>query len=160
MPIEIRALTDPDVDAVVELSLRAWAPVFASFETVLGEDIYRRVYPDWLASQARDVAQVCREHAGTVWVAVDRGAVVGFVAVVLDGGSRTGDIEMLAVDPPHQHRGVAQSLIAFAVERMRSAGARVAGVVTGGDPGHGPARRAYERAGFTALPLVRYYLPL
>jgi len=29
---------------------------------------------------------------------------------------------------------------------------------TGGDPG--PARRAYEKAGFTALPLVRYYQTL
>jgi hypothetical protein len=28
---------------------------------------------------------------------------------------------------------------------------------TGGDPGHAPARRTYEAAGFTPLPLVRYY---
>jgi hypothetical protein len=40
MPIEIRALTEADIQAVVHLSLRAWAPVFASFETVLGEEIY------------------------------------------------------------------------------------------------------------------------
>ena len=29
-------------------------------------------------------------------------------------------------------------------------------VGTGGDPGHAPARRAYEQAGFTALPIVNY----
>jgi hypothetical protein len=28
---------------------------------------------------------------------------------------------------------------------------------TGGDPGHAPARRSYEKAGYTALPLVRFY---
>jgi len=30
---------------VVELSLRACAPVLASFETVLGKDIYERALP-------------------------------------------------------------------------------------------------------------------
>ena len=28
---------------------------------------------------------------------------------------------------------------------------------TGGDPGHAPARRSYEKSGYTALPLVRFY---
>ncbi|MGZ4435804.1 MAG: hypothetical protein ACXVW7_19605 [Trebonia sp.] len=31
---------------------------------------------------------------------------------------------------------------------------------TGGDPGHAPARRLYERAGFTPVPLVRYFKAL
>jgi hypothetical protein len=31
---------------------------------------------------------------------------------------------------------------------------------TGGDPGHAPARHTYEKAGFTPLPLVRYYKEL
>lgn len=31
---------------------------------------------------------------------------------------------------------------------------------TGGDPGHAPARHVYEKAGFTALPIVRYYKAL
>lgn len=28
--------------------------------------------------------------------------------------------------------------------------------IPGGDPGHAPARRCDEKAGYTALPLVRY----
>ena len=56
-------ITEADTAAVVRLSLRAWAPVFASFEKVLGKEIYRLIYPDWLASQAHAVAQVCRDHA-------------------------------------------------------------------------------------------------
>jgi GNAT superfamily N-acetyltransferase len=160
MPIEIRALTEADIETVVELSLRAWAPVFASFETVLGREIYRRIFPDWLASQADGVAKVCREHLATTWVAVTNNEPVGFVAVVLDHNTRSGEIEMLAVDPPHQRRGIATSLIAYSVDRMRAAGARVAAIGTGGDPGHAPARRAYEKAGFTPLPLVRYYKAL
>ena len=61
MTTEIRALTEADIEPVVRLSLRAWAPVFASFETVLGPEIYRRIYPDWLTSQAEAVARTCRE---------------------------------------------------------------------------------------------------
>jgi hypothetical protein len=33
----------------------------------------------------------------------------------------------------------------------------VAMVETGGDPGHAPARRAYEKAGFALLPIARYF---
>jgi hypothetical protein len=43
---------------------------------------------------------------------------------------------------------------------MRAAGLTLAGIGTGGDPGHAPARAAYEKAGFTPLPLVHYYKAL
>ena len=33
----------------------------------------------------------------------------------------------------------------------------IAVVETGGDPGHAPARAAYESAGFTVLPIARYF---
>ena len=72
----------------------------------------------------------------------------------------SGEIEMIAVDPQHQRRGVGKQLIDHALDQFRRAGLRVAVVATGGDPGHGPARAAYEDAGFTALPLVRYYRAL
>jgi GNAT superfamily N-acetyltransferase len=160
MTIEIRVLTPADIDAVVGLSLRAWAPVFASFEAVLGEDIYRRIYPDRLSSQARDVTTVCTEHARTTWVATVGDEPVGFVALVLNDADRSSEIEMLAVDPAHQRRGIADALISYAVEQARAAGAQLVAIGTGGDPGHAPARRAYEKAGFTALPQVRYYRAL
>ena len=36
----------------------------------------------------------------------------------------------------------------------------LAQVETGGDVSHAPARRAYEKAGYTGLPLVRYFKTL
>ncbi|MBB2942247.1 GNAT superfamily N-acetyltransferase [Actinoplanes lutulentus] len=160
MTFEIRLLTADDVPTVVDFSLRAWAPVFASFEKVLGSEIYSRVYPDWLASQARDVARVCTEHAEHTLVAVRDGRPVGFAASIHDREASSGEIEMIAVDPDHQRRGIAAALIAQSLERMRADGLTVAGIGTGGDPGHAPARAAYEKAGFTALPLVHYYKAL
>jgi len=37
---------------------------------------------------------------------------------------------------------------------------KLAVVSTGGDESHVPARRSYEKAGYTALPLVKYYRDL
>jgi hypothetical protein len=37
----------------------------------------------------------------------------------------------------------------FAITRMQEAGMRVAPGATSGDASHAPARRAYEKAGFT-----------
>ncbi len=81
MDVAIRPLTDADVDAVVALSLDAWAPVLASFEAVMGPRVYRLVYPDWRTAQAAAVAQVSRSAETDAWVADVEGAPVGFVAV-------------------------------------------------------------------------------
>ncbi|MET0416401.1 MAG: GNAT family N-acetyltransferase [Actinoplanes sp.] len=160
MPIAIRPLEKSDIDTVVEFSLRAWAPVFVSFEKVLGERIYRTIYPDWLTSQAEAVAKTCADHADTTWVAADDdGRPVGF-ATVIAHGREEAEIEMIAVDPNHQRRGIAAALLDFAVSWARFEGFDLLAIGTGGDPGHEPARIAYEKAGFTPMPQVRYYRAL
>jgi hypothetical protein len=40
---------------------------------------------------------------------------------------------------------------------MREAGMRIAIVGTGEDPGHAPARRTYEKVGYTVFPIAHYY---
>jgi ribosomal protein S18 acetylase RimI-like enzyme len=161
MDVPIRPLDERDHEPVVALSLRAWAPVFASMEVVLGPSgVFDRFYPDWRVAQRAAVLAACTDAAMSVWVAEVDGAVAGFVAVRLDRAERLGEIHMVAVDPDHQRRGVGSALTAFAVDRIRDAGMSIAMVETGGDPGHGPARRTYERAGFTAMPVVRYFTAL
>ena len=156
----MRALTDQDHQAVVALSVRAWAPVFASMETVLGPSgVFARFYPDWRDAQAKAVQAVCDDPDCDVWVA-DVGAVVGFVAIKLDRAASTGEIYMIAVDPAAQRRGIGGRLTTFAVQRIRDAGMTIAMVETGGDPGHAPARHTYDRAGFTPMPVVRYFRAL
>ncbi|MFD0903399.1 hypothetical protein [Actinomadura sediminis] len=81
----VRAFAEPDQDAVTALSLRAWAPVFASLEGVLGESgLYSRMHPDWRADQRRAVEEACRAEGMRVWVAELDTAVAGFVAARLD----------------------------------------------------------------------------
>jgi GNAT superfamily N-acetyltransferase len=67
---------------------------------------------------------------------------------------------MLAVDPDEQDRGIGTALTEFATAWLRDAGMRVAMVETGGDPGHAPARRVYEKAGYALLPIARYFSAL
>jgi len=162
MTLSVRTLVESDIAPVVEFSVRAWKPVHESMCRVMGPEIFGRVYPDWAASQAQAVESVCRVESNRVWVAVEDGRPVGFVAVVLhdQGGVKSGEIEMVAVAPECQGRGIGLALVSLAVEEISQLGIPIAEIGTGGDPGHAAARRVYEKAGFTALPLVRYYKAL
>jgi ribosomal protein S18 acetylase RimI-like enzyme len=157
----IRPFRDDDVDAVVHLSLLAWEPVFRSFERILGPEIYARIYPDWKTSQRAGVEGICKDsEKAVVWVAETEGLVVGFVAYELNNEDQTGEVQLLAVHPDHQNLGIGTELNKWALRRMAEGGMRTAVVGTGGDPSHAPARRSYEKAGYTPLPLVRYYRAL
>ena len=147
-------------DAVIRLSLRAWAPVFASMQNVLGDAVFQELYPDWQASQQAAVEAVCAAEGSHVWVATAAGSAVGFVAVKLHTETRMGEIDMLAVDPDAQGRGVGSALTACALDWIKAAGMTVAMVETGGDPGHEGARHTYEKAGFGLLPIARYFKKL
>ena len=158
MGARIRSLEDRDVQAVIDLSLRAWAPVFASLERVLGSAVFGRLHPDWTMDQQRAVEEICAAPETQVWIAEVDGTVVGFVATgVFDPERSMGEISMVAVDPDRQGEGVGTALTEFALERLEEAGMTVAMVETGGDPGHAPARHTYEKAGFTLLPIARYF---
>ena len=58
---------------------------------------------------------------------------------------------MIAVDPDYQNQGVGSELVTFAVDRIVERGMSLAEIGTGGDPGHAPARRVYEKAGFSPI---------
>ena len=160
MNLHIRPVCDQDVKALVQLSLLAWDPVFSSFEQILGPEIYAIIYPDWKTSQREAVEAVCKDGEKTiVWIAELDERVVGFVVFELHK-DKTGEVQFLAVHPDCQNRGIGTELNNLALKEMRASGMKMAVVGTGGDPSHAPARRSYQKAGYTALPLVRYYKDL
>jgi ribosomal protein S18 acetylase RimI-like enzyme len=161
MNLRIRPVRDDDVQDLVQLSLLAWEPVFNSFEQILGPAIYPTIYPDWKKSQREAVEKVCGDGDKTlVWVAEVDKAVVGFVGYRLHDNDKTGEVHLLAVHPDYQNQDIGTELNNLALEKMKEGGMKMAVVGTGGDPSHAPARRSYEKAGYTALPLVRYYKDL
>jgi ribosomal protein S18 acetylase RimI-like enzyme len=159
--LNIRLFRDEDLDAIVELSLLAWEPVFQSFVQMLGHNIYALIWPDWHVSQAQGVASACKDREKyTTLVAEVDGAVAGFLVYTLNQEEKTGYVDLLAVHPDYQNCGIGTALNNAALDRMKESGMMLASVETGGDPGHAPARRSYEKAGYTGLPIVRYFKDL
>lgn len=159
--MRIRPFRAADLEAVVELSLRAWEPVFRSLEAEMDAAVFEGFYPggDWRPVQRRAVESTCGDR-DNVWVAESQGVVVGFVALRFHEADRLGEIYMIAVDPAHQGRGIGSQLTEFGLERLKAGGMSLAMVETGGDAGHARARRTYERAGFRVLPLARFFKKL
>ena len=105
MDLHIRPMVDDNIGAIVELSLAAWAPVFASFEQVLGPTLYSFILPDWRTSQTEVVTGICKEtDKTTTWVAEVDGSVAGFLSYELDFEKETGEIMLPAVHPDCQNR--------------------------------------------------------
>lgn len=149
------------LEEIVQLSLRAWEPVFASLEDAMEPAVYRVFHPQgWRAAQQAAVEATCRDAKVRTWVAREGSRVAGFTALRLHEEERMGEIYMIAVDPGFQRRGIAAALTRHALGWFEEAGMSVAMVETGGDPGHAPARRTYEAAGFRLLPVARYFRKL
>lgn len=144
------------LDAIVDLSLNAWEPVFDSIANALEPDVFRARYPDWRVSQKDAVVAACLDVALKVWVASLGGEIAGFIALKFHSADRMGEIYMVAVEPKLQRRGVASALTDYALDACRKAGMTTVMAETGGDSGHTAARSTYESAGFRALPIVRY----
>jgi ribosomal protein S18 acetylase RimI-like enzyme len=157
----IRSFRDDDIEEIVRLSLLAWEPVFVSFKQILGPEIYPILYPDWRKSQKEGVETTCKDKERVnVLVAEIAGSVIGFLAYELNKKNESGEVLLLAVHPEYQNQGIGTELNIQALQEMKAAGAKMAVVETGGDAAHAPARKSYEKADYTAFPLVRYFKDL
>ena len=101
-------------------------------------------------AQAEILTSLLEPDSGwELYVAEQAGVVVGFVSVQLNEQTSIGEIGLNAVHPDRASAGIGTAMYNVVLERLRRAGMRVATVSTGGDASHAPARRAYEKAGFT-----------
>jgi ribosomal protein S18 acetylase RimI-like enzyme len=159
LPVVLRPVRTDDHARLEVVRQAAFAPVFASFRSILGEDIYALAQAPDDERQGELLTSVLAPESGwEVHVAEVAGDVVGFVALRLHPATQVGEIGLNAVHPDHAGQGIGTAMYEFAIARMKAAGMRVATVATGGDPSHAPARRAYEKAGFTVqMPAVWLY---
>jgi GNAT superfamily N-acetyltransferase len=148
---EMRLATADDLPLLQEIRRRAFAPVFASFRTMLGDELYEMVqarddqaHPELLASLLAPGSN------WEVYVAEIAGSIVGFVAIQMNQETLVGEIGLNAVHPNHAGQGIGTAMYKFVLSRMRQAGMRAAMVGTGADASHAAARRAYQKAGFAA----------
>ena len=158
--LEIRPIEDRDGATVEAINLAAFAGVHESIAVLLGTELNALVSPDWETNQHQELLESTVEETSSLWVAEHDGVLVGFVVVDLDPLTKVGELGLIAVHPDRQGQGIGTAMNHFALDIMRDAGMTLATVATGGDASHGAARRSYEKAGFVALPLVRYYKAL
>lgn len=161
MAYTIEAYRSEQEDAVLGVTMRSWAPVFPKMREATPGYVYDAFYPEgWEARQTDDVTNLLRDEAVKTWVAVEDGAVIGFVGVRIHPEDSMGEIHIVAVDPAHQRRGISHALMQQGFDYMREQGMVMAMVETGGDPGHAPSRATYEAMGFDPWPVARYFKKL
>ena len=68
-----------------------------------------------------------------------------------------GVIDIIAVDPDYQRRGISSRLTEFATEHMRSRGMDIAVAEDRRRPGTPTCSGGVRGSGFTVLPLARYF---
>lgn len=88
-------------------------------------------------------------------LAEEQGEILGYVGWHITEDD-SGRLEMVAVHPSAQRRGIGTALCREALRCLRDRGAAVVHIGTGGDAFHAPARRLYESLGFTGYPVVDY----
>jgi len=158
----IRPLQPADVEAIVAIAVAAWRPIYAFYRQEMGDDLFSAACPHWPEEKARQVRAACDPQSNAlVGVAAIDGLPVGFVTFYANERSGIGEIGNNAVHPDAQGQSIGPRMYQYAFDRLRERGMRYVKVGTGGDPAHAPARRAYEKAGFTIqLPGVEYYREL
>jgi ribosomal protein S18 acetylase RimI-like enzyme len=150
VPAGVRRVRPQEVDRCVRFGLEAFRPVYASFRHEYGSHLFNCIEADWEHRQATYIADAIGDPNDETWVYELDGRPAGFVVLKTDEHG-IADIELLAVDPAMQGRGIAAALNGFACDRAGEAGMKHVVVATADDAGHAPARRSYERAGFEPM---------
>ncbi|MGD1895440.1 MAG: GNAT family N-acetyltransferase [Phormidesmis sp.] len=147
--ISFRQAIKSDLPVLEAIRQKAFAPVFASFRKILGDQIYSLAQDPEDTQQGKLLSDMfLPETVWQIYVVERSGDAVGFVSIRIDSDSKVGEIGLNAVHPDYSGQGIGTEMYKFATDKMKSSGMQVATVATGSDPGHEPARRAYEKSGF------------
>jgi GNAT superfamily N-acetyltransferase len=157
--VTIRSARPEDREVLLALASRAWEPVFASVNGVLGDELAGLLHgEDWREHHGAEMREILDSDSILTWVAEVDGSASGFVAArVVDPARRIGEVRIVGVDPAVQHQGIARALIRHAEAWLSEQGMAVAFIGTGGDPGHAPSRRLYDSLGYRLFPSAQYF---
>lgn len=162
MTVQFREFESTDLDVIPEIAVAAWQPVFESTRQIVGDEIFDIAYPSPDDSKRAQITKASQQDdPRQIWVAELDRSIVGFIIIHMYPDRGVPEIGNNAVRPGLQHQGIGTKMYEFALDQMRIAGMSTAVVTTGGDDAHAPARRAYEKVGFSgAVPSVEYHIKL
>ncbi len=158
----IRPYTSADLPALHAIRAAAFAPVFASLRSIVGPDIAALGLATAEHEQTDLLDAIAKPDSGhSIAVADINKTLTGFASWKPHIAPGIGEITLNAVHPEHSGKGIGTALYEHALAALKAAGMQLATVGTGGDPSHAPARRAYEKAGFSVhLPSIYMYRKL
>jgi ribosomal protein S18 acetylase RimI-like enzyme len=158
----IRSYVQHDLTPVTDLTIETFRPFYEdSFRPVVGEVVFANQHGKWRDDYREQVAGL-HDPSQYRYVAIAEagGAIAGYVAWSVDPARRNATVTILAVAAGHRRHHVGTALCEHAFDAMRTLGAEVVSIGTGGDPFHAPARALYERLGCTPFPTAVYYRQL
>ena len=146
----IRLARPDDVDFACQIAQKAWVRIHDSFCAIMGDEMHNIVCANWEENKVQQVQSHFERTPNQFCIVarVEDQCVVGFITFRLDEKKSLGTIGNNAIDPSCQRLGLGAAMYAYVLDLFRAKGLRFASVTTGLDEGHGPARRAYEKAGF------------
>lgn len=155
--MNIRDCHPADVPALIDLTIEAFRPLFENhLPEQLSGAVFTHDHGDWEGDYRTVVPTFFDpDNDRFITLAQGDGRILGYVGWNITGGD-SGRLEMVAVSPSAQRRGIGTALCREVLDRLRGRGVAVVHVGTGGDLFHAPARRLYEALGFTGYPVVDY----
>ena len=163
--IVIRNVRPEDEERIMEISREQWTVINSNYKDLIGDELYG-IFRGTVEEKVETLQGELRDRMKTpehfIVTELD-GYVVGFASYrTVDAyGYTHGVVGYNALDNRFKGRGIAGRQYALIYEKMREAGCISTMVHTGLDEMHAPARRAYEKSGFSAnLPSITYYMKL
>ena len=148
-----------DEAAVVAIAIAEWEAIYQGYREQLGDEVFYTFFPDHHAAKAANIR--ANLASGMMYVTECEGKIAGFIHYCFDAASKTGTISNNAVSGEFRGKGIGPRQYEFVFDLLRKRGAIGVRVTTGLDEGHAPARRAYEKAGFSAhTEAITYYKKL
>lgn len=149
-----------DLETVMSIANEAWRPIRQMSREALGDTISDLMNSAGDA-KSKGLQVKAQIESGKYGIAVceHEDTVVGFITWQIDGP--VGEICNNGALKTSGLKGIGQTMYHYVFDVFRSAGVKVVKVTTGLDWAHAPARRAYERAGFTKhLDSTTYFMEL
>lgn len=156
----MRKYRTEDLKAVMAIANAGWQEIRKMSRAALGDKISDMLNPAGDA-ESKGLQVKAQIDSGNYSIAVCEhdNQIVGFITYKHDGVF--GEIFNNAAKIGTGLKGIGQTMYKFVLDEFRNAGVKVVKVTTGMDYAHEPARKAYERAGFSKhLDSTTYFMEL
>lgn len=158
--MNMREYQAEDLEAVMAIANAGWKEIRKMSRAALGDRMADMMNPAGDdKSKGLQVKDQIDSGLYNIDICEHDGEIVGFITYKHDGF--IGEICNNAAKTGTGLKGIGQMMYKFVLEKFRSENVKIAKVTTGMDYAHAPARKAYERAGFSKhLDSTTYFMEL